>query len=81
MTPVTGLEDQSTLVGRPLLRLEDDRLLRGLGCFVDDVPEPAGTLHLAFLPSPHAHARILQMDTTSARAAEGVFDVLVGEIL
>lgn len=37
------------LIGKSVLRVEDDRLLRGLGCYLDDIPEPAGTLHLAFI--------------------------------
>ena len=65
-------------IGEPVLRREDDRLLRGFGCFIDDVPEPTGTLHLAFLQSPHAHARILKIDVDAARAAEGVVDVVIG---
>jgi len=66
------------VVGKAVLRREDDRLLRGFGCFIDDVPEPAGTLHLAFVLSPHAHARILAIDAAAARAAAGVVEVLTG---
>src|SRR5215208_5792194 len=43
--------------GRALRRREDPDLLRGVGRYVGDV-EPAGTLHVAILRSPHAHARI-----------------------
>ena len=63
------------MIGAKVLRREDDKLLRGEGCFVDDVPEPAGTLHLAFVLSPHAHARIVSIDAAAARAAPGVVDV------
>jgi carbon-monoxide dehydrogenase large subunit len=65
-------------IGKPVLRQEDDRLLRGYGCFVDDVPEPAGTVHLAFVLSSRAHARIVRIDTAQARAAEGVLAVCTG---
>src|SRR5207247_8148100 len=51
------------------------RLLRGLGCFVDDI-DPAGFLHGAALRSPHAHARIVAIDATQARALPGVALVL-----
>jgi carbon-monoxide dehydrogenase large subunit len=58
-------------VGARIPRNEDPRLLRGLGCFVDDV-EPAGMLHAATLRSPHAHARIVRLDASVARRAPGV---------
>ena len=32
------------MIGAKVLRREDDKLLRGEGCFVDDLPEPAGTV-------------------------------------
>ena len=65
-------------IGKRVLRQEDDRLLRGYGCFVDDVPEPPGTVHLAFVLSASAHARISRIDTAQARAAEGVLGVYTG---
>src|SRR5205823_6585009 len=55
--------------------MEDPRLLRGQGCFVDDIHLP-GLLEGAVLRSPHAHARIARIDTTAARAAPGVHLVL-----
>jgi len=62
-------------IGARIPRNEDPRLLRGLGCFVDDV-NPAGVLHGAVLRSPHAHARIVSIDTAQARALSGVELVL-----
>ena len=38
--------------------------------YVDDVPEPIGTLHAAFGTSAHAHARILGMDLAAVRAGQ-----------
>lgn len=68
----------STLIarsfGQRVLRNEDDRLLRGQGCYVDDVPLP-GAFEVAFLRSPHAHARITRLDASPARTAEGVVAV------
>ncbi|MDR7532042.1 MAG: xanthine dehydrogenase family protein molybdopterin-binding subunit [Armatimonadota bacterium] len=58
-------------VGRPLRRREDERLVRGAGRFVADLQRP-GTLHLAVLRSPHAHARIVHVDAAGARALPGV---------
>jgi carbon-monoxide dehydrogenase large subunit len=62
-------------VGQPLKRREDERLLRGRGAYVADVQRPR-TLHLAVVRSPHAHARILTIDASAARAAPGVVDVV-----
>jgi aerobic carbon-monoxide dehydrogenase large subunit len=63
-----------------LRRAEDPRLLSGSGCFVADVSLP-GALQLAFLRSPHAHARILSCDVAAAAAASGVVRVLTGREL
>ena len=52
-------------IGARIPRNEDPRLLRGLGCFVDDVSLP-GALHAASLRSPHAHARIARIDACRA---------------
>ena len=48
----------------------------GAALYVDDLPEPAGLLHVHFGQSPHAHARILSMDLAPARASPGVVAVL-----
>src|SRR5262249_53950647 len=63
------------LIGARIPRNEDPRLLRGLGSFVDDI-EPRGVLHAAGLRSPHAHARVVAIDGTRARAFPGVHLVL-----
>src|SRR5262245_16062324 len=67
-------------VGARIPRNEDPRLLRGLGCFVDDVPLP-GALHGAGLRSPHAHARLVSIDASRARRLSGVRLVLTAETL
>jgi aerobic carbon-monoxide dehydrogenase large subunit len=46
-----------TLVGRPIRRREDDRILRGRTRYLDDI-DPPGAAHVAFVRSPFAHARI-----------------------
>jgi aerobic carbon-monoxide dehydrogenase large subunit len=63
--------------GQPVKRLEDQRLLTGKGQFIDDKPED-GALWLYVLRSPHAHARILSIDTTAAKAMPGVEAVYTG---
>ncbi|MDQ7843699.1 MAG: xanthine dehydrogenase family protein molybdopterin-binding subunit [Armatimonadota bacterium] len=57
--------------GERVKRSEDPRLLTGRGLYVDDI-RPPGVVHAAFLRSPHAHARILRIDVSRARAAPGV---------
>jgi len=67
----------SQWIGKPMRRLEDARLLTGQGRFTDDV-RPEGAAHVAFLRSPHAHARIARLDTAPAQAAPGVLAVFTG---
>ena len=63
-------------IGDSVLRVEDDPLLRGLGCFLDDVPELPATIHLGFVRSPYPHAKINGIDTRAAKELPGVIDVL-----
>ncbi len=58
-------------------RVEDPRLLTGQGRYTDDFA-PAGVLHGVVLRSPHAAARIVAIDTTAARAIEGVQGIYTG---
>ena len=58
-------------IGARIPRNEDPRLLRGLGCYVDDI-NPPGVLHAATLRSLHAHARIVRIDASNARRQPGV---------
>src|SRR6478736_1575051 len=64
-------------VGRSMLRVEDDALLRGDGRFLDDLAPVARTFHAAVVRSQLAHARI-DVDATAALAAPGVVGVLTG---
>jgi carbon-monoxide dehydrogenase large subunit len=63
-----------------MLRKEDARFIRGRGTYVDDVRLP-GMLHGAVLHSPHAHARILSVDTSAAEAHPKVKAVITGQTL
>jgi len=67
-------------VGRRIRRLEDRRLLRGLGHFVDDVNR-TGQLWMRVLRSTYAHAQIVKVKTDAALALPGVEKVLTGEDL
>ena len=64
-----------TGIGAPMRRVEDPRLLRGAGRFVDDIAAPAAA-HLVVLRSPHAAARIAGIRAEAARAMPGVLLVL-----
>jgi carbon-monoxide dehydrogenase large subunit len=70
-----------SMLGQPLRRREDRRLLTGEGCFGDDIPTPPGCLHAVFVRSPYAHARIGAIDTAAALAVPGVAAVLTGQDL
>lgn len=67
-------------IGLSVARLEDPALLRGQAKYLDDINLP-GQLHVAFLRSPHAHARIERMDVSRARAVAGVHAVITMEDL
>jgi 2-furoyl-CoA dehydrogenase large subunit len=69
---------QDTWVGRPLLRLEDDALLRGQGRFMDDIEPVPHARQAAILRSQLAHARITRLDASAALALPGVAGVLTG---
>jgi 2-furoyl-CoA dehydrogenase large subunit len=66
-------------LGKSILRKEDPALLSGRGRYADDLPVPVGTLHAHVLRSPHAHAKILRVDTAKAAAHDGVWAVITGE--
>src|SRR4030081_3168351 len=63
--------------GKPVKRLEDQRLLTGKGQFIDDKPED-GALWLHVLRSPHAHAKIVSIDTKAATDMPGVEAIYTG---
>lgn len=65
-------------VGQRVKRTEDPRFIQGLAHYVDDVGLP-GTLHVAFLRSMYAHARIKSIDVSEASHAPGVVAVYTGK--
>jgi len=71
-TPTTNL------IGAPVKRVEDGRLLVGAAKFLDDLKLP-GMTHAAILRSPYAHARIVGIDTSAAEASPGVVAVYTGK--
>ncbi len=76
---MTAIDTPSTrVIGTPVLRKEDPRLLTGEARFTDDLVIP-GALHLAVLRSPFAHARIRGIDASAAKAMPGVVAVYTGD--
>jgi CO/xanthine dehydrogenase Mo-binding subunit len=65
-------------IGKDVPRLEDPKLLAGRATYTDDVQLP-GMLHAAVLRSPHAHARIVRIDASKARALPGVYAVITSD--
>jgi aerobic carbon-monoxide dehydrogenase large subunit len=74
---MAATRDNGYGIGKPVRRKEDLRLITGRGCYVDDVAVP-GLCHAVFVRSPHAHAKIVSIDTVAALAAPGVIAVLTG---
>ncbi|MGI5269055.1 xanthine dehydrogenase family protein molybdopterin-binding subunit [Nonomuraea sp. CA-218870] len=67
-----------TEVGKARKRKEDARLLTGRTRWTDNLRQP-GMLHVAFLRSPMAHARITRVDVAGARELPGVFAAFAGQ--
>ncbi len=65
-------------VGTSVKRADDPRLLTGRGRYVDDLSLPR-MVHVAFVRSPHAHARLAGVDVDAGRRAPGVVAILTGE--
>src|ERR1043165_253424 len=65
-------------IGKRVKRTEDPRLIKGLAHYVDDIRLP-DTLHVAFVRSMYAHARIKSIDTSEAAGAPGVVAVYTGK--
>ena len=72
-----ALDRPNSYLGRSVPRPNALRLLHGKGVFVDDLVLPR-MLHVAFVRSPHAHARIGAIDTAAAAAVPGVVRVVTG---
>ncbi len=64
-------------IGRDRRRKEDQRLITGRTRWTDNITLP-GMLHLAMVRSPFAHAKIVSIDTSAAKASTNVVDVLTG---
>ncbi len=75
-SPPTSTRLNNLHVGQPLERVEDNALLRGRGQFIDDIGVKPGTLYAAILRSPHAHAKLIAIDSEKASVLPGVRAIL-----
>ncbi len=67
-------------IGQPATRFEDNRLLSGKGQYVEDI-ELDNQTFAAFVRSPHAHAKIVSIDTSDAESMPGVLGIFSVEDL
>lgn len=65
-------------IGQAVRRKEDDRFITGRGNYIDDISKP-GQACLLILRSPHAHAKILSVDTEMAKEMDGVLSIITGK--
>src|SRR6476661_6733129 len=78
MTAQTEAPEAKTAeLGKARLRKEDERLITGQTNWTDNITLP-GMLHIAFLRSPYAHARITSVDVSAARNEPGVIAAFSG---
>src|SRR4051812_17226615 len=73
----TSVNPPGSGIGKPVRRKEDVRLLTGKGRYSDDQALP-NQAYAAILRSPHAHARIVSIDTRPALDVPGVIAVFTG---
>ena len=71
------MSSTATGIGAPVRRKEDFRFITGHGQYTDDVVRP-GETKAVFVRSPHAHAKIKNIDVSAAKKMPGVVDILTG---
>jgi len=74
------LDRPNSYIGKTVPRPNLERLLQGRGQYVSDLELPR-MAHLAFLRSPHAHAKIVDIDAAAAKGMPGVIAVVTGQEL
>jgi len=80
MSALTSLDRPNSYIGRSVPRPNAKRLLVGRGRYVTDIVLPR-MLHVAYVRSPYAHARIVSIDAQAARDMPGVKLVATGQDL
>src|SRR5690349_19628439 len=74
---LSALDRPNSYIGRSVPRPNIKRLAQGRGQYVSDVVLPR-MAHVAFVRSPHAHARIKNIATEAAKKSQGVIAVVTG---
>src|SRR5262249_4266880 len=74
---LSALDRPNSYIGRSVPRPNLARLTQGRGQYVSDIVLPR-MAHVAFVRSPHAHARIKNIDATEAKKSPGVIAVVTG---
>jgi carbon-monoxide dehydrogenase large subunit len=77
---LSELDRPNSYIGKVVPRPNLDRLLQGRGLYVSDMELPRMG-HAVFVRSPHAHAKIVGIDTSAAKRISGVIAVVTGEEL
>jgi carbon-monoxide dehydrogenase large subunit len=78
--PVSFFDRPNSYIGRTVPRPNAKKLLQGRGTYVDDITLPR-MLHVVFVRSPHAHAKIVGIDRAAAQEMPGVVAVVTGSEL
>src|SRR5579872_4055110 len=74
---LSELDRPNSYIGKTVPRPNLDRLLQGRGVYVSDIELPR-MAHVVYVRSPHAHARIISVDTQAAKKKPGVVAVVTG---
>src|SRR6476646_4956101 len=77
---LSALDRPNSYIGKTVARPNLDRLMQGRGLYVSDIELPR-MVHVVFLRSPHAHAKIKGIDASAAKQMPGVIAVVSGEEL
>src|SRR6478752_7610077 len=77
---LSALDRPNSYIGKTVARPNLDRLMQGRGTYVSDMELPR-MVHVVFLRSPHAHARIIRIDAGAARRMPGVTAIVTGKEL
>src|SRR4051794_29168795 len=78
--PLSVLDRPNSYIGKSVPRPNLDRLMQGRGLYVSDIELPR-MVHVGFLRSPYAHARIVSIDASAAKRMPGVVAVVTGQDL
>lgn len=77
---LSALDRPNSYIGKTVPRPNLDRLMQGRGQYVSDIELPR-MAHVVFLRSPHAHARVVQIETNAAKQMPGIIRVVTGKEL